>query len=66
MKIREFQRKLKQIGVKIIPGRGKGGHVRLEFYDRQSVLPVHGSKDLDPVFIKTICKQLGINLKEIL
>jgi mRNA interferase HicA len=66
MKIREFLRKLKQIGVKDIPGRGKGGHVRLEFQGRQSVLPVHGSKDLDPVFIKTICKQLGINPKEIL
>jgi mRNA interferase HicA len=66
IKTREFIRKLKQIGVQNIPARGKGSHQRLEFKGRQSVIPVHGNKDLDPVFIKTICKQLGINPKEFL
>lgn len=66
MKTRELLRKLKQFGVIVIAGRGKGGHVRLVFQGRKSVLPTHGGKDIDPVFVKTVCKQLGINPEKIL
>jgi mRNA interferase HicA len=65
MKAKEFIKRLKRAGVEIIEG-GKGSHVRLFYNNRKTTIPFHGSKDVDPVFLKEICKQLGLDPKEIL
>lgn len=64
MKTKQLLRKLTALGVTVISGRGKGGHVGLEHEGRQTVLAVH-SKDVPPHHIKTICKQLGIDPKDL-
>ena len=66
MKGKEFLRRLKAYGVIITPGRGKGGHVRASFNDEWTTIPTHGSADIDPQFLKRICKQLGIDPANIL
>lgn len=66
MKGKEFIRRLKAYGVVITPGRGKGGHVRASFGEAWTTIPTHGSNDIDPQFLKRICKQLNINPESIL
>ena len=66
MKIKEFLRRLKQKGVAISRGRGKGGHILAKHEGKGATVPYHGAKDVDPEFLKMICKQLGIEPKEIL
>ena len=65
MKGRQFVRKLRKAGVDIDTKRGKGGHVRLTFRSRSTVLPMHGDTDLAPEFLRRICKQLGIDWRRI-
>jgi predicted RNA binding protein YcfA (HicA-like mRNA interferase family) len=61
MKIKQLLRKLQAAGVEIDRSRGKGGHIGLSYRGRRTVVPVHGSADIGPNFIKTICKQLGLD-----
>jgi predicted RNA binding protein YcfA (HicA-like mRNA interferase family) len=65
MKAKEFIRRIKKHGVEIVKGRGKGGHVQANFQGRSATIPVHGAKDVDPVFLKAVCKQLGIDPDDI-
>ena len=65
MKAKEFIRKLKKHGVEIEPKRGKGGHILARFEGKKTTIPIHGSKDVDPTFLKKICKQLGVSTKAI-
>lgn len=65
MKGRELLRRLIALGVVVEPARGKGGHCLLRFGGKKAPLPVHGDADLGPVFIKMLCKQLGIDSKEL-
>lgn len=65
MKMREFSPPQTK-GVAISKGRGKGGHVLAKFEGKGTTIPCHGAKDVDPEFLKRICKQLGIEPKEIL
>lgn len=65
MKAKQFLKKLKHLGVEIVAGRGKGGHYLAKYKGRQSTIPVHGDADISPVFIKVICKQLGIDPKDL-
>lgn len=66
MKIRQFIQKLRQAGVEIVERRGKGGHVLAKYKNRQTTIPVHGDTDIGNIFLKKICKQLGIAFEEIL
>ena len=66
MKAKEFISRLKKNGVEITEGRGKGGHVLARFQGKTATVPIHGSKDMHPTFLKQICKQLGIDFSEIL
>ena len=66
MKARELIRKLKKHGVEFVKGRGKGGHQLARFRGKQTTIPVHGDADMGPHFVKTLCKQLGINPDDIL
>ncbi len=65
MKGKEFLRRLIALGVIIEKGRGKGGHVRASYKNAWTIIPTHGSSDIDPNFLKKICKQLGIDPKDI-
>ncbi len=58
-------RRLEVQGVKMTRKRGKGGHV-LAHQGRQAPIPMHGDRDLSAVFVKKLCKQLGIDPDEIL
>lgn len=66
MKAKQFLQRLKAFGVTVLPSRGKGGHSRLTLGDRRSVLSMHGAKDLDPEYLKAVCRQLGLDPKEVL
>lgn len=66
MKSRQLIRRLKAAGVEIIESRGKGGHVVARYGSRQTTVPVHGSRDIGPDFIRKLCKQLGLDPKRVL
>ena len=66
MKSREFIKRLKRNGVEIALNRGKGGHVWAIYQGKKTTIPVHGSTDFDPQFLKVLCKQLGIEPEKVL
>ena len=66
MKGKEFVKRLKRAGVPLDAGRGKGGHVLASYNGRQATVPTHGAADYDPNFLKLICKQLGIDPRDVL
>ena len=66
MKGRQLIRRLKVAGVEIIESRGKGGHVVARHRGRQTTVPIHGSRDIGPDFIRDLCKQLGLDPKRVL
>ena len=66
MKGRQLIRRLKAAGVEIIVSRGKGGHVVARHGGRQTTVPIHGSRDIGPEFIRDLCKQLGLDPKRVL
>ena len=66
MKSKQFIKLLKRAGVEIIAGRGKGGHVLARYGGKQTTVPTHGDTDYDPVFIKKICKQLGLDPNDVI
>jgi mRNA interferase HicA len=63
---RQLIRRLKAPGVEVIDSRGMGGHVIVGYRNRQTTVPVHGSCDIGPDFIRDLCKQLGLDPKRVL
>ena len=66
MQAREFLRCLRRAGAEIVAKRGKGSHVLVRYEGRSSTVPVHGGLDLDPDFLREVCKQLGLKPQEVL
>ncbi len=66
IKTQQLIKKLKKYGVEFEKGRGKGGHQLAKYQGKQKTIPIHGDADLGPIFIKKICKQLGIDPSNIL
>lgn len=66
MKGRQLIRRSKAAGVEIVESRGKGGHVVARYGDRQTTVPIHGSRDIGPDFIRDLCQQLGLDPKRVL
>ena len=59
MKQSEFKRWLASMGATFTEG---ANHTNAHLNGRKRPIPVrHGSKELDNNFIKTICKQLGLD-----
>jgi predicted RNA binding protein YcfA (HicA-like mRNA interferase family) len=56
MKAREFLRRLQMVGAEVVAKRGKGSHVLVRYKGRSSTIPVHGGLDLDPVFLREVCR----------
>lgn len=47
--------------------RQKGSHQQFRHSDgRATTVPVHGSRDLSPLLLRQICKDISITLKEFL
>jgi mRNA interferase HicA len=65
MKAKQLMRRLQLAGVEI-DTRGNGGHVLLRYRGEQAILPVHGDTDIAPVFIRRLCKQLGLEPEKVL
>ena len=61
MKSTEFKRWLAKQGVTF--GTQQGGHLKIFFGGRQSILPMHG-KDLPKGLVESIKKQLGLKKRE--
>lgn len=66
MQAREFLRCLRRAGAEIVAKWGKGSHVLVRYKGRSSTVPVHGGLDLDPDFLREVCKQLGLKPQEVL
>jgi len=66
MKGKQFVRRVEKAGAEIISNRGKGGHALAKHQGRQATIPVHGSRDLSPEFMKEVCKQLRLDPKKVL
>lgn len=66
MKGKQFIRRLRKAGAQIDEKRGRGGHCLAKHQGRWTTIPVHGDCDLSPDFLKKICKQLGLDPKDIL
>ena len=66
MKVRQFLRKLSAAGCSIDESRGKGGHMVVRYKGRWTTVPHHGSSDLTPTFMRLVCKQIGLDPKEVL
>jgi predicted RNA binding protein YcfA (HicA-like mRNA interferase family) len=64
MKAKQFLRKLKAAGASVVPG-GKGGHIRLEIDDNVSFVKMHGAADLEWDYMKEVCKQLGLDIRDV-
>jgi predicted RNA binding protein YcfA (HicA-like mRNA interferase family) len=64
MTSRELLRKLRRLGATIDPGRGKGGHVRVELAGRKSIVPT-GSGEIRRGTLFTILRDLGLSLDDL-
>lgn len=64
MTSRELLRKLRRAGATIQPGRGKGGHVRVELAGRVSIVPT-GSGEIRRGTLFTILRDLGLRLEDL-
>ena len=65
MKSKQLIRKLKKLGVEFTTDRGKGGHQLARYKGKQATVPIHGDADIGPVFLRKLCKQLGIDPEKI-
>lgn len=66
MKGKQLVRRLRKLGVEIDASRGKGAHSLATYQGKRATIMTHGDRDLSPAYIKLVCKQLGIDPKEIL
>jgi predicted RNA binding protein YcfA (HicA-like mRNA interferase family) len=64
MTSRELLRKLRRLGVTVDPGRGKGGHVRVERDGAVSHVPT-GSGDLKAGLVQGVLHQLGLTMRDL-
>jgi hypothetical protein len=64
MKPQQALRCFERAGVRIETQRGKGGHVMLRFEDRFTFLTT-ASKDLGPIYLRKVCKALGLRYEDV-
>jgi len=64
MTSRELLRKLRRLGVTVVPGRGKGGHVRVERNGHVSHVPT-GCGDLKAGLVQGVLCQLGLTMRDL-
>jgi predicted RNA binding protein YcfA (HicA-like mRNA interferase family) len=64
MTSRELLRKLRRLGVHVVPERGKGGHVRVERDGLVSHVPT-GSGELKTGLVQGVLRQLGLTMRDL-
>ncbi|MGH7046307.1 MAG: type II toxin-antitoxin system HicA family toxin [Stellaceae bacterium] len=64
MTSRELLRKLRRLGVTVVPRCGKGGHVRIERNGRVSHMST-GSGELKADLVHGILRQLGLTVRDL-
>jgi predicted RNA binding protein YcfA (HicA-like mRNA interferase family) len=65
MKPKEVIAILERLGFVMV--RQKGSHQQFRHSDgRATTVPVHGSRDLSPLLLRQICKDIGITTDELL
>jgi predicted RNA binding protein YcfA (HicA-like mRNA interferase family) len=64
MTANELLRKLRRLGVTVVPGSGKGGHVRVERDGQVSHVPT-GSGELKTGLIHGVLRQLGLTMRDL-
>lgn len=65
MNSNELIRKLRKLGVEIDFSHGKGSHARLLLDGKSAIVPRHGKRELAVGTVHAICRQLGIDPKDI-
>lgn len=65
MKGKELLCRLAALGAETEKARGKGGHQLVRYKGRKAPVSTHGNIDLGPEYIKMLCRQLGIDPKEL-
>ena len=65
VKGKQLVNKLRSLGVRIETGRGRGGHLLASLHGRQTVIKMHGAKDLSNRYVELICSQLDIDPGEL-
>jgi len=64
MTSRDLLRKLRRLGVTVVPASGKGGHVRVERNGQVSHVPT-GSGDLKTGLVQGVLRQLGLTMRDL-
>ncbi len=64
MTANELLRRLRRLGVTVVPNRGKGGHVRVERNGQVSHVPT-GSGDLKTGLVQGVLRQLGLTTRDL-
>jgi predicted RNA binding protein YcfA (HicA-like mRNA interferase family) len=64
MTANELLRKLRRLGVTVVPNRGKGGHVRVERNGRVSHVP-SGSGESKIGLVHGVLRQLGLTMRDL-
>jgi predicted RNA binding protein YcfA (HicA-like mRNA interferase family) len=64
MTANELLRKLRRLGATVVPGRGKGGHVRIEHDGQVSHIPT-GSGELKTGLVHGVLRQLGLTMRDL-
>jgi len=65
MKAKQFMKKLRESGVTFTKPRRSGSHYMAHFAGKQAPVMFHG-EDLSPDYCKMVCRQLGLDPKEVL
>jgi len=64
MTSRELLRKLRRLGVTVVPTSGKGGHVRVEHNGQVSHVPT-SSGELKTGLLHGVLRQLGLTMRDL-
>ena len=61
MKVSELHHIISRNGWTLLPGQGKGSHLKYEKDGKRYTVPFHKGKEINNMFAKKILKDLGIN-----
>ena len=64
MNSNELLRMLVEMGAKVDPSHGKGGHMKVVLNGRVTFIPQHGKRELSVGLFHAICRQLGISPRD--
>jgi len=61
MKVSELHQIISRNGWVLLPGQGKGSHLKYEKDGKRYTVPFHKGKEINNAFAKRILKDLGIH-----